>query len=46
MCNRDCIVIVADALPAMSPGEIVLVSIYRGKEQLTIKVTLGEAQVP
>lgn len=34
----------ADALLALSPGEVVPVSIYRGKEQLTIKVTLGEAQ--
>ena len=36
----------ADALLTKSPGEIVPVSIYRGKEQLTIKVTLGEAQAP
>jgi S1-C subfamily serine protease len=36
----------ADALLALSPGEGVAVSIYRGVEQLTIKVTLGEAQAP
>jgi S1-C subfamily serine protease len=36
----------ADALLTMNPGEVVAVSIYRGKEQLTIKVTLGEAQAP
>jgi S1-C subfamily serine protease len=36
----------ADALLTLSPGEVVPVSLYRGKEQLTIKVTLGEAQAP
>jgi S1-C subfamily serine protease len=36
----------ADALLALNPGEVVPVSIYRGKEHLTIKVTLGEAQAP
>jgi S1-C subfamily serine protease len=36
----------ADALLTLSPGEVVPASIYRGKEQLTIKVTLGEAQAP
>jgi S1-C subfamily serine protease len=36
----------ADALLALSPGEGVAVSIYRGVEQLTIKLTLGEAQAP
>ena len=36
----------ADALLALSPGEGVAMSIYRGVEQLTIKVTLGEAQAP
>jgi S1-C subfamily serine protease len=34
----------ADALLQLRPGEVVPVSIYRGKEQLSIKVTLGEAQ--
>jgi S1-C subfamily serine protease len=34
----------ADALLTLSPGEAVAVSIYRGNEQLSIKVTLGEAQ--
>jgi S1-C subfamily serine protease len=34
----------ADALLTLSPGEAVSVSIYRGQEQLSIKVTLGEAQ--
>ena len=37
---------VADALLVLSPGEIVPVSVYRGKEQLTIRVMLGEAQIP
>jgi S1-C subfamily serine protease len=36
----------ADALLTLSPGEVVPVSIYRGKEHLTIKVTLGEARAP
>ena len=36
----------ADVLLQLRPGEVVPVSIYRGKEQLTIKVTLGEAQAP
>ncbi len=36
----------ADALLTLSPQEVVPVTIYRGKEQLTIKVTLGEAQAP
>ena len=34
----------ADALLTLSPGEVVGVSIYRGNEQLSIKVTLGEAR--
>jgi len=34
----------ADALLQLRPGEVVPVSIYRGKEQLSIKVTLGETQ--
>ena len=34
----------ADALLTLSPGEVVAVSIYRGNEQLSFKVTLGEAQ--
>jgi S1-C subfamily serine protease len=36
----------ADALLTLSPGEVVPVSIYRGNQQLTIKVTLGEARAP
>jgi serine protease Do len=36
----------ADALLVLSPGEVVPMSIYRGKEHLTIRVTLGEARVP
>jgi S1-C subfamily serine protease len=35
----------ADALLTMSPGEVVSVDIYRGNQQLTVNVTLGEAQV-
>ena len=35
----------ADALLSMSPGEVVSVSLYRGSERMTIKVTLGEARV-
>ena len=35
----------ADALLVLSPGEVVPVSVYRGKEQLTIRVMLGEAQI-
>lgn len=34
----------ADALLTLSTGEVVAVSIYRGNEQLSIKVTLGEAR--
>lgn len=34
----------ADALLTLSPGEVVEVSISRGNEQLSIKVTLGEAR--
>jgi S1-C subfamily serine protease len=34
----------ADALLTLSPGEAVSVSIYRGQEKLSIKVTLGEAR--
>jgi len=36
----------ADALLTMSPGEVVPVSICRGKERRTIKLTLGEARAP
>jgi S1-C subfamily serine protease len=36
----------ADALLTLSPGEVVPVSIYRGKEHLTIRITLGEARAP
>ena len=35
----------ADALLSLSPGEVVSVSLYRGNDQMTVKVTLGEAQV-
>ena len=35
----------ADALLTFSPGEVVAVSIYRGNENLSINVTLGEARV-
>lgn len=34
----------ADALLTLSPGEVVAVSISRGNEQLSIKVTIGEAK--
>jgi S1-C subfamily serine protease len=36
----------ADALLTMNPGEVAAVHIYRGNQQLTINVTLGEAQAP
>jgi S1-C subfamily serine protease len=34
----------ADAMLSLSPGEIVAVSLYRGNQHLSIKVTLGEAR--
>jgi S1-C subfamily serine protease len=36
----------ADALMTMNPGEVVPVHIYRGSQQLTVNVTLGEASAP
>ncbi len=36
----------ADALLTMNPGEVVAVHIYRGNQQLTVNVTLGEARSP
>jgi S1-C subfamily serine protease len=36
----------ADALLTMNPAEVAAVRIYRGNQQLTISVTLGEAQAP
>ncbi len=36
----------ADALMTMNPGEVVAVSIYRGNQQLTVNLTLGEASAP
>jgi S1-C subfamily serine protease len=34
-----------DALIKMNPGDLVPVRIYRGEEQLTVNVTLGEVQI-
>jgi S1-C subfamily serine protease len=36
----------ADALLVMDPGDVVPVHIYRGSQQLTVNVTLGEASAP
>ncbi|HEY1351681.1 MAG TPA: trypsin-like peptidase domain-containing protein [Ktedonobacteraceae bacterium] len=36
----------AAALLALRPGEVVSVTLYRGSERLTIKVTLGEVRTP
>lgn len=36
----------ADALLTLRPGDVVYVTIYRGNERLTIKVTLGELRAP
>jgi S1-C subfamily serine protease len=36
----------ADALLTLRPGEVVPVTVYRGSERLTIKVTLGELRAP
>jgi putative serine protease PepD len=33
----------ADALMTMNPGDVVPVHIYRGSQQLTVNVILGEA---
>jgi S1-C subfamily serine protease len=34
-----------DALLAKNPGDTVSVKVYRGNQQLTVNVTLGELQV-